>query len=472
MNDTSFIKEPKLDLSNEIKAYEKQYIELIRQRLGIAIKHHQMTDLYQTIKKACARFEITPQVYLQNLLISEDNSPELAYLVSGITIGETYFFRDSHQMSLLQEKILPTLIQNKRAQNNLALRIWSSGCASGEEIYTIAMMLNELLPDIEVWNISLLGTDINTISLRKAMDGIFTDWSMRSISPYYKHKYFTQQHKNFYIHQSIREKVCFEYLNLNDDMYPSMFNNTNAQDLILCRNVLIYFDGNHILRLMKKLNASLIDGGFILLGASDPIVTNETTLFPYEREGALLQNKLQVRLHPKPSFTPILEYKTQELPPVKHHTHSGHRVEKTEQIVTQSLTQLLDESLSYANMGQLGEANASCMEILKKYPTNDIAHFTLAMILDEQNKLDEAEKALRKTIFLNHKFVAAHFKLGLILLRNNQSKEGLKYLNNALSIAINRNPSELVEGFSGFEYRKLSEILKREIDLHRVSGGN
>lgn len=473
MSDTSYIQNQQIDFHNDIKIHELEFLKLIGKRLGITIKEHQIGDLYKTIEKACVKFQMMPNEYLKTLIECHDNSPELEFLVSGITIGETYFFRDSHQMSLIHEKILPNIIKNKRSQNNLSLRIWSAGCASGEEIYTIAMILDNLLPDINKWHIALLGTDINTNSLKKAIAGVYTEWSMRAINPYYKHRYFTLEKRNYHISNEIKKLVSFEYLNLHDDMYPSVFNNTNAQDLILCRNVLIYFDTNHILNLMKKLNACLIEDAFLLLGASDPIITKETTLSSYQREGALLQNKLKVPFKPKAksiSNDPIVHRalivpKPQSTTPVIKPV-----AEKVVETKDEMINQLIADALKLANEGKLDLAQQICHETLKRFPTHDVAHFTLAMILEEENKLIEAEKMLRITIFLNHKFVAAHFKLGLILIRNRQIKEGLKYLKNALDIALSRNPGEIVEGFNDLNYEQLSEILKREIDLHLMVG--
>src|SRR5690348_983027 len=125
------------NLKLQIKEHEQGFIHLIKDKLGIIIHHHQINELHKTIYTACIKFNCLPQKYLFMLSDCEDKSPLLEHLVAGITVGETYFFRDTNQIDLLQNHILPILIKNKRKEENLSLRIWSAGCSSGEEIYTI-----------------------------------------------------------------------------------------------------------------------------------------------------------------------------------------------------------------------------------------------------------------------------------------------------------------------------------------------
>jgi chemotaxis protein methyltransferase CheR len=288
-----------------IKGHEQAYIQLIQHRLGIVIKTHQTNELRAVILSACHQFHCTPEEYIHLLKNSADHAPLLEHLILAVTIGETYFFRDNHQMELLQEKVLPTLIASKKTKGDLSLRIWSAGCASGEEIYTIAMLLNESLMDINRWTINLLATDINMSSLQKGMEGIYAEWSMRSIPLYFKQRYFTVLKNKYHLNPEIRDLAHFNYLNLNDDIYPSIFNETNAQDLILCRNVLIYFDQICIDKLMKRLSACLLPDGFLLLGASDPVNIKETNLASYNRESSLFIRKSVQATHKLPFAAPV-----------------------------------------------------------------------------------------------------------------------------------------------------------------------
>jgi chemotaxis protein methyltransferase CheR len=495
MNDfTMDDKEMTADMMMRIKQYENDFIRLICSRLGIVINDYQRNDMNKAILQSCRKFSCTPENYLNMLMSCRDDSPLLEQLISSITIGETYFFRDAHQMQLLREIALPSIIKTKREQNNLSLRIWSAGCASGEEIYTLAIMLCESMPDIKKWNLTLFGSDISMTALHKAMNGVYSEWSMRAIPKQYKERYFFYKNNKYHLASQIKDLVTFSYLNLHSDNFPSILNNTNAQDLILCRNVLIYFDKNHIEQLMKKLDASLTPEGFILLGASDPINISKTTLVSYPHEGALLTHtKLKKEIKTpdtflKPSLPLTVKPAVKNIKPVTPKQPPGNpEVFITKLLNDNAWQEALDAINNYqghavnsvfflnakaaalANLGQLELACKTCQQSLANDPVNPHTHFTLAMILLEQNHFSEAETALRKVLFLDPQFVAGHFQLGLLLIRNEQKNEGIKSLKNALTITLSQAPSTSVEGFKNINYGHLAEILKREIDLYSSS---
>jgi chemotaxis protein methyltransferase CheR len=440
------------------------YIELIKNRLGINIHQYQTSELQKTVQEACLKFSCTDEEYLHLLKVCSDQSPLLEHLVAGITIGETYFFRDKNQMELLRTSLLPEIIQAKRQQGNLSLRIWSAGSASGEEIYTLAIMLYELLPDIDAWTLSLLGTDLNPIVLKKALAGCYSQWSMRSIDPQIMQRYFTKIDNHYLLSTNIRNLVKFDYLNLNDDDYPSIFNGTNAQDLILCRNVLIYFDLEHIAKLMHKLSMSLVPGGYLLLGASDPVEIKTTNLIFHHQKGILLSRPPieQIEVPPILPLPPLLK----KAPSVEKLPLIPIPVSKTAIATSDKLA----NAMALANLGKLKEAAAVCQACLTTDPTSKIAHFTYALTLIELNQLNNAENALRKALFLDREFVAAHYQLGLLLLRMQQAANGIKCLKNALTIAKTNDPHAEVQGYPGLQYSRLAEILEYELNLHAEIG--
>lgn len=276
------------NLSTIIKNLEHEFIELIRQRFGLVVHINQARGLVKTITEACNKLNCSPAEYLQQLKNCSSSSSILADLIAAITVGESYFFRDKNQMQLLEKELLPRLL--KQNKNNFTLKIWSAGCSTGEEIYTIAMLLSELIPDINGWDLQLLGTDINVSALEKAKAGIYGQWSMRAIPDKYLQRYFSKEGRTYTLSPGIRNLVKFKYLNLSENSYPSILSGINEVDLILCRNVLIYFDNDCVIKIMKKLNASMTEGAYLLLGASDPIVTAETN-FIFHHNGAIYFTK-------------------------------------------------------------------------------------------------------------------------------------------------------------------------------------
>jgi len=483
--------------------YQEKVIRIIRQRFGIVIHSHQIHELNKIIHDAFVKFSVSPDEYLLLLEKSAESTPVLDDLMTKITVGETYFFRDKKQVKLLEDVILPELITKKRALNDLNLRIWSAGCASGEEIYTIVMILNELLSaDIDKWKLQLLATDINTHALKKAIKGHYHEWSMRSINDYYKKKYFTKEKNIYVLTPEIMNKVEFTYLNLNDNTYPSIFNGTNAQDLILCRNVLIYFDEEITKKIMQGFCASLVDNGYLMLGASDPIVIKNMDL-TFVNNSLYIHKKLeQIISRTEDTYNKkLLPIKTNPIQykPIKVYaeTHKIDSKKATHEITQSMIMSLIHEgkwkealkainnykkiksdvfilnakATVFANLGNLNDAVKLCEEIIKIDPINIQTHFILAMSLVELNEVKSAEDELRKVIFLDKNYVQAHFQLGLLLLRIKKHDMGIKSLQNALIISKSLNQTQPVTDFDALTYGKLSEILQREIELHKISKG-
>ncbi len=453
--------------THAILTYKPEYIKLISNRLGINIRPDHV-DLDNIIDDACDKFKCTALEYLKLLQKCNDNSPLLEHLVAGITIGETYFFRDKRQVELLKNIVLPQIIKTKRTSNNLSVRIWSAGCSSGEEIYTIAMLLNELLKDKDKWSISLLGTDININVLQKAKAGKYNKWSMRSIDDYYIKKYFKHDNNNYTISPSLNQTVNFQYLNLNDDNYPSMLNNTNSLDLIICRNVLIYFSRPVIQKIMKKLASCLYNDGFLLLGASDPVDISHTDLTFNHNYGMLF-----TRNSATTSENKIIEKHTGSYSTIKQVTKkiSAHILPTNNKLkeastISQSII-LNNKAKEAANLGQLEAAIKYCKNSLLLDATNKETYFIYALTLLELNQFTEATSALRKVIFLDRNFVEGHFQLGLLLLKMNQYALGMKSLNNALKIIESHDASQLVPGSEGLTYGRFKQILEAEIELYK-----
>jgi len=486
-------------LRDLIKQYDTSFLKVIHERLGIVLHRHQITDLHTTLGKACLKFKCTPEEYLKKISTESFDSSYLEFLISGVTIGETYFFRDKNQIKLLQEKLLPALIRNKQQSGQRSIRIWSAASATGEEIYTIAMMLSEMISSAEKWSLHLIGTDINVRSLQKAMTGHYSQWSMRSIPDYFLKKYFIKLGNQYQLSDEIKKLVRFSYYNLNDANYPAIFNDTNAMDLIICCNVFIYFDNAHIETLMQKFNSNLIPGGYLLLGASDPILLTNTNLVFHNDTGIYFTKPLPgdtavASVPPSIINKPVIPVKTPVKPILRKVTASltpPKVVETAHSRINHPISQLLSESkwqealdlinscqessvfllnakaTVLANLGKLDAAEICCQQALAIEGTNKHTYFTYSLVLAELNRFKEAEDLLRKTLFLDPEFVEGYFQLGLLLLRSKRTEQGLKCLTNALAIAKSKNPENEASELNGLKYKQLVDILEQEISLHK-----
>ncbi|HJV64197.1 MAG TPA: CheR family methyltransferase [Geomonas sp.] len=218
--------------------------------------------------------------FLRWLMSAPLTRRQVEALAGYLTIGETYFFRDARSLEATETTILPALLRARRGKDQ-RLRIWSAGCSTGEEAYTLAILLHRLLPDLKDWNISILATDINAAALKKGMSGVYGKWSFRATPSWFKTLYFIPQAEgSLRVVDNVKRMVNFEYLNLAEDSYPSLPTNTNAMDLVFCRNVLMYFAPEMARTVVAKLNRCLVDLGWLVLGAAE---TLPRSFMPFEQ---------------------------------------------------------------------------------------------------------------------------------------------------------------------------------------------
>lgn len=212
--------------------------------------------------------------YYHYLKYNRNKDQELMDIMDILTTNETYFFRESFQLKAFTEEIVPELIKQKSARGSRSLRIWSAGCSTGEEPYTIAMLLSDI-PELRGWNIEIIGTDISQKVLQHARRAVYGKSSFRVTEELQLKLFFNQQEDGYKVKDSIREQVTISHLNLFDTNRLVML---GKMDLIFCRNVIIYFDQTAKKRVIESFYNSLYDGGFLLLGHSESLM-NLTTLF-------------------------------------------------------------------------------------------------------------------------------------------------------------------------------------------------
>lgn len=192
-------------------------------------------------------------------------------LVEAMAVHETYFFRDIKLFDLFKDTLLRETIERNSATKSL--KIWSAACSTGQEIYSITMILEELKLKFNDWSIKLLGTDFSTKILQQAKQGIFSQFEVqRGLPIAYLVKYFEQQQNLFKLKDHLKDKVVFKFHNLTDCSSSTNSYNDGPYDFIFCRNVLIYFDVATKKKIMEKMIESLAPEGYIIIGASETIM--------------------------------------------------------------------------------------------------------------------------------------------------------------------------------------------------------
>ncbi|MBD2177731.1 hypothetical protein H6F42_12485 [Pseudanabaena sp. FACHB-1998] len=238
----------------------------IAERFGIYIRPQDDAPFCKKIHGRVQELRLsTYESYCDLLNSASDMShSEWRELVRQITISETYFMRDKGHINLLQNNILPEII--KAQQNTKTLRIWSAGCSTGEEAYSIAILLQELIPDPQNWKLKIVGTDLNPEVIQKAKQAIYSDWSLRSLTPKQKSLYFTQQGSLWRLHENLCKMAVFYSNNLVDEDFSRSSSEFSNFDLILCRNVFIYFEPQAIKKVLHRFQLALKNNCYLITG--------------------------------------------------------------------------------------------------------------------------------------------------------------------------------------------------------------
>ena len=231
---------------------------LLEKRLGRRLHQHRLKNFKD---------------YYYFLRYNPNKEQELSEVVDQLTTNETYFFREDFQLRTFIEDILPEIRRCKERAGKQTLRIWSAGCSSGEEPYTIAMLLLGL-PWLRSWRVEVIGTDISQKVLQMARAGLYGDASFRNTDDVYKRRFFVEQDGKYRINDDVRNLVSISHLNLFDSSRIALLGN---MDVIFCRNVIIYFDQAGKKRAIESFFQRLNPGGFLLLGHSESLINLSTS---------------------------------------------------------------------------------------------------------------------------------------------------------------------------------------------------
>lgn len=244
--------------------------DVIHQIAGIFHPDNKLVSLLDRCGRRMRELK-TPTLseYFEHLTNSPAGQTEVLALLNEITIGETCFFRSQPQLDGFRQIVIPKILEAKSKFPPRGIRIWSAGCSTGEEAYTLSMlMLEESQGRLKDWNIEILATDLNERSLAHARNAIYGSYSTRNLSPHYRQKYFIPAAGLLQVQPSVRNLVTFSRLNLTDDARMTFM---NSLDAIFCRNVLIYFDAASKERVTQHFFNNLLPHGYLFLGHSESL---------------------------------------------------------------------------------------------------------------------------------------------------------------------------------------------------------
>ncbi len=510
-----------------------RFRDLVLERSGLYFPEKRRASLEAGLFKALAASAMFVSEVGYNLdgyydLLRDKNNPagkaELERLLHTLTIGETHFFRDEAQFNALATYVLPELIARKRAAAAAVgpgitpqLRIWSAGCATGEEAYSIAILLNELLPDIERWHILLLATDINQESLDRARQAYYSDWSFREArAKALRSGYFTRNPASnvrfdggrYRLRDDIRQMVTFASLNLIEDDYPAIHNNTISMDLILCRNVTIYFTEAATRQVVKRFYEALENGGWLAVGHAEPSLmvyrAFQTRTFPntvlYQKTGQSqpwpddweqLDDSWQ--MEPSPTIAtwsqagPNLPVGPPEIstatngksstasPPATFDLYESARTQLDKGYIKEAIetlqAKLAEEpdfapaycllGRAYANMGRWAEAQHWCQSALERDRLLPEAYYVLGLVYQHEDDLKSAIDMLKKAIYLDRQAPLPHFNLAMLYKKLGQLKNAQRAFQNTIKTLEKWPSAAVIPDSGGATAKHLLDISRR-----------
>lgn len=492
-------------LSNSMRHDLSDYID---RYTGLYFPENKHRSLMKGITAAAAElgFDQTDK-FIDWLTSGPPSVQTINALVHFLTIGETYFFRDKSMFQTLKDEIFRGLLSHPR-RNKKHINIWSAGCASGEEPYSMAILIDQMAAAFRGWTISIIGTDINTAFLEKAKNGVYTSWSFRDTPNVILKKYFISGNDNsFEIKPEIKKRVNFSRLNLIQADYTSVLGESLPFDVVLCRNVIMYFKPGTREQVFARIGRYMDrDGWLIASPAESGFVTSAgfaTVRFSnaiYHRKG--LPRKSEAK---KTCRKPLLKAKTGNrvstavnslktvvsssfrrktdrqdtttAPKTIFHQASllyeaGQYMEVINRLAPLFSGMALDDSQflmtpesmallarAHANLGNLKQAELWCKKTIEQERLNPEHYYLHGIICQEDARLIDAIKAFKQAVYLDPDLVMGHFTLSMVMYRAGRTCDGRRHLKITHSLLSKIDPDETIPLSDGLTAGRLSETV-------------
>ncbi|MCX6074998.1 MAG: hypothetical protein NTY39_11800 [Campylobacterales bacterium] len=348
----------------------------------------------------------------------QSNTAVIQAFAREFSVGESYFFRDTHFFDQLEHHIIPQI----REKNERRLAIWSVGCSRGEELYSVAMLLQRMIPYIETWNLYLLGTDVNPYALGSAKEGVFNQYSLRKIPESYM-RYFKPLQESYELHPKIKKMVHFKYHNIMSDPSACLPSDGRGFDLILLNNVLIYFELQKAKEAVERLFSVIKEGGWLATTATE--YSMGIFDFPHSQ---CLNGDYIIQKVSKPPLSAIA---------ISDEKDESYLYEEVITPVLQAAQR--DETLITDN--------------------TQYTYYHNALKMVESGDKEGAKVSLRRALYLDGSLVMAHIVLGNILKKEGKFEAAIKHINNA-KVALQRmEAQEEVELSDGMRASDLLTML-------------
>ncbi|WP_345684005.1 CheR family methyltransferase [Novipirellula caenicola] len=474
-------------------------LAVIQQRTGLSFRSDQRPSIQRTLSLLMQRLGISDSAELIGLI--QSSAEIYDELVDEITVGETYFFREPKQFDFIRHQIIPEL--RSRRGDSTILRAWSAACASGEEAYSLAILCEQ-----ERQHLDVLGTDLSVESIAKARRASYREWSFRGgampqVANYLVQTHASQPGERYELSKQVRRHVRFQILNLACDNYPNPSAGIGNFDLILCRNVLIYFERETIDAIANRLYECLVPGGWLITASGDPSLihasnfaaittpygtfyqrpsvrkagTRDVTADPHsatqtKRNPETTPSNVPPRIPtdhrsaanaepakspsslraPLPSTSPPTLPSNPKVPaPIRVMAEARQSLAAGDYTTAFRLTKdhlhhpdaCVIHVRSQANLDATA-ALETCSEAVARHPLATELHYLRARLLMDANEIGEAARAIGRALFLERSNVMCQFLAGSIQFRRGQWKVAYRHFETALKLCNQQDPQSLI----------------------------
>lgn len=440
-----------------------QFKDWIRRRAGLSFPESRLTDLEAGVRRAMAGAGIGDiGAFAQRL---ETDTAVFDALIGNLTVGETYFFREPKQFDVLRGRVLPEL--RRRLPEGAKLRVWSAGCASGEEAYSLAILLEEQgLAETA----TILGTDVSRAALQRAREASYGIWSLRGSPGATASPNFERRGDRFVLNVRLRRRVEFRYLNLAEGTYPSPENGTVGVDLILCRNVMIYFDAETVRQVAARFYRALKPGGWLLTGPSDPPLWDCAPFRTRVTDGGVLYQREdgaadEVRSTPAPIafFAPPRAEAVPDMPTWPLDLASEEQAPPAAIPAASDLQAVVTKVRRLADSGNSLAAAQAAIDGLRQFPLCPDLHYLHAIVCAELGRSEAAIVSLRRVLYIDPSLALAHFMLASVQLRAGRREEAQRAYQAALAACSDQPPDDVLPLSEGQPVRSLLASVQAQL---------
>ncbi|MEI7743462.1 MAG: CheR family methyltransferase [Chloroflexota bacterium] len=477
----------------------------IAQRTGLNFPSERWPDLERGICAAASTLALGSPVVLARRIVAGDLAPrERQVLIDRLTVGETYFRREPAAFEALEQEVLPRLLA-ARAGTTRSLRLWSAGCCTGEEAYSLAMSCIRTVEDLGTWKVSVLGTDVNEHAIAKARRGTYGPWSFRGTPDWLQPRHFIHDAgRTWEIGAGERALVRFATHNLAADPFPPDGTDTGAMDVIFCRNVVMYLTQEHQREVFALFHSVLADDGVLVLSPAEGglqlrdwfelEMTGDAMLYrkaghatrqtpagdrhlspaPHVRRATRAHRSHPVATPARPITAPapapapaalaaIVDAPGPAPAPLAATVDAPAPVAAISTVISpaQAAGDLLARARARADQGHVADAIPLCEEALTLDPACSRAAYLLATVHQDLGNHDEEAAALRRTLEIDDGFVLAHRGLGDLARRRGRPAEARRHFGRALVALSAMDRVDVVPESDGITAGRLAEAITR-----------